>query len=205
MRRPALVVTGIVWLAVVTGGLAWMARYENSPGITGRIPLEFPDASNVARQPGQLSVIMFVHPRCPCSRASIGELEKIMTRCHGRLAAQVVCYKPEGTPDEWAQTNLWRSAAAIPGVRVRTDEAGREAERLGAETSGQTLLYDTDGELLFQGGLTAGRGHAGDNPGSDAVGGWECMHACMDTAHAFSTLKTLTITPFNRPRIGVAA
>jgi hypothetical protein len=35
--------------------------------------------------------------------------------------------------------------------------------------SGETLLYDPHGRLVFRGGLTAGRGHAGDSPGRRAV------------------------------------
>ena len=38
-------------------------------------------------------------------------------------------------------------------------------QRFGAETSGQTLLYDRDGRLLFSGGTTGSRGHDGDNAG----------------------------------------
>ena len=32
-------------------------------------------------------------------------------------------------------------------------------------TSGQTILYGADGTLLFSGGITGSRGHAGDNDG----------------------------------------
>ena len=60
-------------------------------------------------------------------------------------------------------------AALIPGVRPVEDLDGREALRFGAVTSGQTLLYDVSGRLLFNGGITAARGHAGTNDGRDAV------------------------------------
>jgi hypothetical protein len=39
----------------------------------------------------------------------------------------------------------------------------------GAETSGTILLYDYHGNLLFKGGITGSRGHAGDNLGEDAI------------------------------------
>lgn len=73
--------------------------------------------------------------------------------------------KPEGVSSGWEQTDSWRMAAALPGVTVVRDDSGREALRFGAATSGQTLLYDADGALLFSGGITAARGHAGDNAG----------------------------------------
>jgi hypothetical protein len=50
-------------------------------------------------------------------------------------------------------------------VTVVRDDDGREARRFGVEASGETLLYDADGSLLFSGGITAARGHAGDNAG----------------------------------------
>jgi hypothetical protein len=31
------------------------------------------------------------------------------------------------------------------------------------------LLYDTAGRLLFSGGITAARGHSGDNAGREAI------------------------------------
>jgi hypothetical protein len=52
---------------------------------------------------------------------------------------------------------------------VLGDLNGALARRFGAETSGYVLLYDAGGRLLFRGGITAGRGHAGDNAGMSAV------------------------------------
>jgi hypothetical protein len=50
-----------------------------------------------------------------------------------------------------------------------TDEKGTEAAKFVAETSGHTLVFDREGTLLFSGGITASRGHAGDNAGESAV------------------------------------
>jgi hypothetical protein len=36
-------------------------------------------------------------------------------------------------------------------------------------TSGQTFLYDARGTLLFSGGITGARGHAGDNAGRASI------------------------------------
>jgi hypothetical protein len=77
--------------------------------------------------------------------------------------------KPAGAGPDWDETHLRRSAAAIPGVTVFTDENGIEAARFGAETSGHTLVFAPDGTLVFSGGITASRGHAGENAGENAV------------------------------------
>ena len=47
---------------------------------------------------------------------------------------------------------------------------GREARLFGAATSGQTMVYGRNGHLLFSGGITAARGHYGDNAGASAIG-----------------------------------
>jgi hypothetical protein len=52
---------------------------------------------------------------------------------------------------------------------VIRDDDGHEAARFGTVTSGQTLLYDTHGHLIFSGGITGARGHAGDNAGRSTL------------------------------------
>jgi hypothetical protein len=72
-------------------------------------------------------------------------------------------------PVAWEKTDLWTSASAIPGVTVRVDDGGVEATRFHIETSGDTLVYDAKGKLLFHGGITISRGHWGDSPGTDGI------------------------------------
>ncbi len=112
---------------------------------------------------------MLAHPRCPCTRASIGELARITAQVQGRVSAYVLFLKPPASGSDWEDTDLRQTAATIPGVTVLSDVDGAEAHRFGAETSGHTLLFDTDGQLLFSGGITQLRGHAGDNAGESAV------------------------------------
>jgi hypothetical protein len=110
-----------------------------------------------------------MHPKCPCSRATTDELAKLMAHAQGRMVARVLMIRPDGVPEAWERTDLWRSAAAIPGVTVVADPQGTESRRFGAATSGQTLLYAADGRLLFAGGITGSRGHIGDNEGRSLV------------------------------------
>ncbi|HYE19874.1 MAG TPA: hypothetical protein VEA69_15605 [Tepidisphaeraceae bacterium] len=129
----------------------------------------WPANVGVARSDGSPALVLAVHPRCPCSRATIGELAKLMTDCRGRVTATVLMLRPAGVPAGWERTGLWDAAAAIPGVTVVADDAGRAAGRFGAATSGQALLYGADGRLLFAGGITESRGHSGDNAGRSAL------------------------------------
>ena len=147
-------------------GMLW--RYSLVPGAAGMPPALWPPQSRLARTAGDLTLVMVVHPHCPCSRASIAELEILMTHPPQRINADVVFLRPPGFDDSWTKTNLWRSATAIPGVSAVIDD-GRETRLFGAATSGQTMVYGRDGNLLFSGGITAARGHFGDNAGAQVI------------------------------------
>jgi len=67
------------------------------------------------------------HPHCPCTRATLGELAVLMARVQKRVNAVVVFVVPNGVPEKWEETDLWRNAAQIPGVRVLKDVGGKEA------------------------------------------------------------------------------
>jgi hypothetical protein len=128
-----------------------------------------PADSGITLSKNSPTLIVFAHPRCPCTRASIGELARIMTRCQGQLEARVWFFTPEATAADWAMTDLWRAASEIPGVSVVSDPGGSVAAKFHALTSGHSLLYDSAGHLLFSGGITASRGHAGDNLGKSSI------------------------------------
>ena len=169
-RRNGLTwLAALVWLAVAACGLALMQQYAATPGDAGAPPAHWPAASRIPLDAKLPTLLLFAHPQCPCSRATMGELDLLMARAQGRVKVQVWFLKPDHTAANWTNTDLWSSAAAIPGVTVREDRSGREAALFHAETSGQTLLYHPDGRLMFQGGITIARGHAGDNPGRSAL------------------------------------
>jgi len=111
---------------------------------------------------------MFAHPRCPCTRASISEMNRLLARCEN-LSAHVLFIKPSSTPTNWTETASWKNAEAIPGVDVLVDPDGREARRFGAESSGYVVVYDKVGQLLFHGGITGARGLEGDNAGEELI------------------------------------
>lgn len=167
--RIVLVSTTIAWLILVVIGLWVLSGYENTPGIAAAPPAQWPAASQIQRTPNQATLVILAHPHCPCTRASIGELSSIMAHGQGRLSAYVLFIKPDGVPNDWEMTDLWQNASRIPGVRVIQDTNGGEARHFNAATSGQAILYDPDGRLLFTGGITASRGHSGDNAGRSAI------------------------------------
>ncbi len=160
---------GIFWALALVFGSALMLRYAYTPGAMTTPPVCWPAESRAVLSPAPYTLLIFVHPHCPCTRATIAELDRLMTLGHHRLQAQVWFAIPEGQDERWGKTELWRSAERIPGVTVIADRAGVEAERFHAATSGEAILYDSKGALAFYGGITRARGHAGDNAGSDII------------------------------------
>jgi hypothetical protein len=167
--RTMWTVFGLIWVGGVTAGLAWLAAYDNAPGTPAHAPVRWPAESHLARDTGGPTLVMLAHPRCVCTRASLGELAELMARAHDKPKAFVVFIKPAGTTQTWDDTDLWHKAERIPGVTLVRDDDGLETARFGAETSGQTLLYDAAGRLIFSGGTTGSRGHPGDNIGRASV------------------------------------
>jgi hypothetical protein len=171
---PVLLMAAAFWLAGIVAVLAWIGIYSNTPSAPGQPPERWPKHSQLPRVAGQPALVMFVHPRCPCSRASLGELARLLVSARGQGSVQVVFLNPTGMTPDWAETDLWRQAAELPGVAVYLDQDGTEAKRFGAETSGQTLLYSAGSELLFQGGhhpfARTFRGQSGAH-GAGAVAG----------------------------------
>ncbi len=163
----ALIVAG--WLAAVTAGFSWLAIYANTPGAAAHAEAAWPAASAIALDTNGPTLVMLAHPRCTCTRASLAELEELLARAPNRPRTYVVFIKPGSAGAQWEKTDLWQTATKIPGVSVVRDDEGIEARRFGAETSGQVLLYAADGRLLFSGGATGARGHAGDNLGRAAI------------------------------------
>ena len=163
------IAVGIVWLVAVAAGLRGMLVYSNAAGVPGKPPAQWPKDSKIPRTPGLATIVVIGHPKCPCTRATVGELALLMAHVQNKASAVVVLVHPHGTPDHWEQTDLWNSAAQIPGVTVMSDIDELETDRFRAQVSGQTMLYNPSGKLLFSGGITASRGHSGDNAGRTAI------------------------------------
>src|SRR6266852_246759 len=132
----------VVWGLALGYGIRQLLLFSNSAGALAQPPAEWPAGAPIGPATDRATLLVFVHPQCPCTSATIGELALIMARGRDRVQATVFLYVPGSAGPQWTDTGLWRSAAAIPGVRVFADPDASRARRFGAQTSGQTLLYD---------------------------------------------------------------
>jgi hypothetical protein len=170
------------WLACCALGWYAYARFAYSPGELALAPQRWPSSTCVERTDGRSQIIVFVHPRCGCTWATLTSLGEVVQRATATIDVHVLFFRPRDAGDDWARTNLWHMAEAIPGADVRADVDGVEARRFGAKTSGQVLFYDADGALQLTTGLTPGRGHTGDNDGLASLA--KLVHGQPAATHA---------------------
>ena len=159
----------LIWAAAATAGFAVLTRYKSTPGEQDGAPARWPVKSRLELAADRPTLVLFAHPHCPCTHASISELARLMARSSGRLAARIVIVRPEGVGQGWDDTELRRRAATVEGATVVLDEGGAESQRFQAAVSGFTVLYDADGTLRFAGGITSARGHEGDSFGQRRI------------------------------------
>jgi hypothetical protein len=154
-----------VWLTASALGFAWLMRYETRPGLPAQSPQTWPDDSRLPREPQCWTLVLFLHPHCPCSNATLDELAVLQARAPKNVRTILVFCRPPGTTNDWGNTALRARAATMKDVVLREDDGDQERRRFGAATSGQALLYDASHRLRYSGGITRGRGVTGDNPG----------------------------------------
>jgi hypothetical protein len=166
-RKSGWIVGGLMgaWLSLIGVGTMSMVIYDSTSGERAIAPRSWPDTSSLGVRMGRPTMVLFLHPRCPCGKATIAEFEAVARACP-EVSAYVVFFQPaSGCVDPaWRETEMTRRAGTIPGVRVVFDEGGVETSRFGVSTSGDVLAYDEAGALAFEGGLTAGRGVTGECP-----------------------------------------
>ena len=161
-----------IWFAAFAGGTAAFLRFEFTPGEETRAPLAWPRDSSLPLHPDGMTLVLFAHPHCVCTRASLDELQVVMSHHSRPMHAEVVFVQLPGFTDEEMSDESWEKAGCIPGVERRIDKEGVEARRFGALVSGYTVLYDASGKLLFEGGVTGSRGQVGANAGRNSVVGF---------------------------------
>jgi hypothetical protein len=149
------IVVGIIlaWLTVLGAAQVPWLRWESKPGADGPSLAAWPGDSDIPRPAGAPLTAMFVHPKCPCTVASLRMLEQL-ANSRKDLRFVVVAWRPKGSG--------WRPETTLS---IFLDEGGVETRRFGVTTSGHVMAFGGDGAVLFSGGLTdqraateAGRG-----------------------------------------------
>lgn len=159
----------LAWLGLTGLGFMLMFGFSASPAPAATTISTLPADSAIVLDSNQPTLIVFIHPKCGCTRATLAELERIIGRTEGRLDVRIVVVLPKGSPNDWRETTLVHAALNVAGATVTFDVDGVEAARLGVKTSGHALMFDRTGRVRFSGGITPARGHEGDSTGKTAV------------------------------------
>ena len=141
-----------------------MTAYSMAPGVALTPLLERPADSEIPFSEDQPTLLVFLHPRCPCTHPSIAALERVLARQH-RMVVQPVFFLPGGKPASWARADFWDRVVAAGAHRPVIDVDGALARQFHVTTSGHALLFSVDGRVRYSGGITSGRVHEGDNMG----------------------------------------
>jgi hypothetical protein len=170
-RRQLWVLVALgVWVAALSAGFFTLWRYKATaaPAETGP-PLQWPSDSRLELSPDRATLVLFAHPKCGCTHATVTELARLMTRDDALLDARVAVVRPADAPADWDDTELVSRAGAVPRAAVTRDEGGVEAARFGVVASGHVVVYDRNGRRLFSGGITSSRGHEGESFGTRRI------------------------------------
>ena len=156
-RRAVLRLWACAWAASAVAGFAALARSDSRPGSPGRPVPSWPGSS-------RHTPVAAVNLDGPCIGATGEEMERLLARNEGRLGF-VFPMIPDASAARGEPLSRWSiDLAATLHVRPFSDVGGVESSRFEAMSSGHAALYDAEGRLRFRGGLTAARGHFGDNP-----------------------------------------
>ncbi len=168
-REAPWLAVAFLWLALVVSGFVLLGSeaYRAAPHVIMRA--WYPALSDLSLDRHRPTLLVFVHPQCPCTAATFENLEQLRTKTLDKLAVTLIFTLPPGVPPGWENGTLLTTAERMSGVRVFRDVDGVETRRFGVRTSGHILMYAPNGHLLFSGGITAARGHAGDSPGESAI------------------------------------
>lgn len=153
------------WLVVIGAGssLVWRYKLTAAPPL-GDAPMVWPSDSALTRSNGRTTLIVFAHPRCPCTSATVAEVGRAIASAENtKLDVIVRFFAPKNAGREWLESPTWSAARLLPAANIGIDEDGREAALFGAGSSGAIVVYDGRGQLVFAGGATIARGHEGDS------------------------------------------
>lgn len=168
-RKLILSFIVILWLGIISYGFSVLLDYEFKVNSKSTAIKSWPDNSQLKQDPRLDTLLIFVHPHCPCSRASMAELDRLLTSFHQKLHTIVIFSKPAGKDDTWLKSDLWTKAQSLPGATIYVDDENKEAKLFMTNTSGEILLFKNNGTLVYHGGITSSRGHEGDSHGKALI------------------------------------
>ena len=115
MKKGLPIFVSSLWLLLVAGAMTFLAAYSNTPGTAGVAPTRWPSDSQIARDPSRPTLVLLAHPQCPCTNATLGELELLMAQTQGKVSVHVVFVRPPGVTEDWVKAIYGGRLPRFPG------------------------------------------------------------------------------------------
>lgn len=166
-RNAALAALLFGWVVAIC--VVWwsMTAYSYQIDAEPTALAAWPADAEVALAADRPTVLLFLHPRCPCSVASLTELEVALatTPADRQPHLHVLAAVPVDHDAKWTESSNVERSRDLPNASVFLDVGGYETKKFGAASSGHVMAFAPSGELLYSGGVTHSRGHEGANVG----------------------------------------
>ena len=163
LKLGQFVIPGL-WLIATVAGISCLHKYSGTPAPSGPSKGQWPSGSKMLPGANISTFILFLHPHCPCSGASLASMIDIIDKFPLAAKYHAVFVRPKGVAATWEKSDLYLKCMGIKAIETSIDDGGEEAKKFGALASGQTYIYSPQQKLTFSGGITPGRGEEGSGP-----------------------------------------
>lgn len=159
VARKKIIISVIIsiWVGSIIWSTKAMLIFQFTPGKMGKVFNDFPQKSKLVLDQTLPTLILFLHPKCTCSKASVEEIKIIKSsiKKEFKLIAVVQTASLKLT-DELEK--LKEELSTLPHSTIVNDSYSFETNLFSVKTSGQIYIYSSFGELIYTGGSTSSRG-----------------------------------------------
>lgn len=120
LKRILITLGACLWVGTIGVGFDVLNTYDSTPGAQQKAPLRWPTTTNLKLSKNKLTLLMMLHPNCACSKASVTELTRVLTKSHNLVETRVLFSVPENK--KWGDKTLWNQVKNLPGVELIIDE-----------------------------------------------------------------------------------
>ncbi|CAD73292.1 MAG TPA: RedB [Rhodopirellula baltica] len=146
-------------------GMTQLVSYSSQPGDVGQsVPMLLPHSLSSVQSfedANQTTVLVFYHPHCPCTRATIRCMERMIASFTSQPTIIAYAFVPSGETDHWIESETTDKLRSFGNVSIVADHNAKACRQFDVATSGHVLVYN-DSKLSFSGGITPSRGHEGN-------------------------------------------
>ncbi len=157
------------WILCASAGVGSMLVYSLTPG-SHPVVRKIPTDSEIQISKSRPNLLVFLHPKCSCSHATLSELRGLLPDL-GETSVTIIFNNPNKELS-WISGDLFQETKKLPNVKIFVDDGSLETLRFGVKTSGHVVLMNETGKAVFSGGITPMRGHGGENIGTNFIRSW---------------------------------